>query len=60
MITYDTIVEDKDNERYDNIGYDSNTIVKDKDNKHSRKTHKSSKVKASQNKALSSPRQASK
>jgi hypothetical protein len=54
MITYDTIVEDKDNKQYDNttyddIGYDSNTIVKDKDNKHSRKTHKSSKVKASQN-----------
>jgi hypothetical protein len=65
MITYDTIVEDKDNKQYDNIthdniGYDSNTIVKDKDNKHSRKTHESSKVKASQNEVLSSPRQASK
>ena len=61
MITYDTIVEDKDNKEYnnityDNIRYDSNTIVKDKDNKYSRKTHKSSKVKASQNKVLSSPR----
>jgi hypothetical protein len=59
MITYDTIVEDKDNERYDNVRYDSDTIVKDKDNKHSRKTHESSKVKASQNEVLSSPRQAS-
>jgi hypothetical protein len=61
MITYDTIVEDKDNKEYDNITYDnirydSNTIVKDKDNKYLRKTHKSSKVKASQNKVLSLPR----